>query len=126
MESLFEWLLLYAVNDKMFPKIKKKIASFLLSEEGKISKQSMLSIGSFLSAGVIGAAVAAKDTHAAHTNNIEIDYHGDAAAAEHAHHSSHSSHASHSSGGGGGDCSCYNCHKFTLCHIRCVEFCFRY
>lgn len=36
----------------MFPKIKKKITSFLLGEEGKISKHSLLTIGSFLSAGM--------------------------------------------------------------------------
>jgi len=32
----------------MFPKLKKKIKSFLLSEEGKISKQSIITIGSIL------------------------------------------------------------------------------
>ena len=38
----------------MLPKIKKKITSFLLSEEGKIPKHSLLSLGSFVSAAVIG------------------------------------------------------------------------
>ena len=44
----------------MLPKIKKKITGFLLNEEGKISKQSMLSLGSFISAAVIGGVLATK------------------------------------------------------------------
>ena len=39
---------------RMIPKIKKKLKGFLVEEEGKISKQSMLSLGSFISAAVIG------------------------------------------------------------------------
>ena len=44
----------------MLPKIKKKITGFLLNEEGKISKQSLLSLGSFISAAVIGGVLATK------------------------------------------------------------------
>ena len=39
----------------MLPKIKKRIKSFILEEEGKISKQSILKIGSVLLFSVIGA-----------------------------------------------------------------------
>ncbi len=72
----------------MFPKVKKRITSFLLSEEGKVSKQSLLSLGSFLSAAVIGGVLASKEAAAAHTNDLFISYSGDVAVGTHAHHSS--------------------------------------
>jgi len=53
----------------MLPKIKKKISSFLLSEEGKISKQSLLSLGAFVSAAVIGGVLATKEAAAQHINS---------------------------------------------------------
>lgn len=39
----------------MLPKIKKRIKSFILEEEGKISKQSILKIGSVLLFSIIGS-----------------------------------------------------------------------
>jgi len=38
----------------MLPILKKKVTGFILSEEGKMPKQSLLTLGSFLSAAVIG------------------------------------------------------------------------
>ena len=77
----------------MIPKIKKKLTSFLTEEEGKISKQSLLSLGSFLSAAVIGGILATKDAAAAtHSNSISVSYSGDLGSGSHAHHSSHANH----------------------------------
>ena len=83
----------------MIPKIQKKINSFLLSEEGKISKQSLLSLGAFMSAAVIGGILATKEAAAAHTNSLDVSYADPTATGTHAHHSSHSSHGSHGSHG---------------------------
>ena len=51
-----------------FPKIKKSVKAFLLSEEGRISKQSMLKMGAFLAA--IGGAIVSEGrvVDAAHVN----------------------------------------------------------
>ena len=47
----------------IFPKIKKKISAFLTSEEGKISKQSLLITGSLLGVAALApAAVVAEET----------------------------------------------------------------
>ena len=72
----------------MFPKLKKKITSFLLSEEGKIPKHTFLSLGSFMSAAVIGSAIASKDTTANHANTLSIGYASPTATATHTHHAS--------------------------------------
>lgn len=67
------------------PEIRKKITSFLLSEEGKISKQSLLSLGSFLSAVVIGGVLATKQAAAQHTNVLDVGYSGGVATGTHSH-----------------------------------------
>lgn len=73
----------------MFPKLKKKLSSFLLSEEGKISKQSLLTLGSFVSAAVIAGALATKQS-AGHVDNLTVSYQaaGKIAVGTHSHHSS--------------------------------------
>jgi len=81
----------------MLPKIKKRITSFLLSEEGKISKQSLLSLGAFISAAVIGGVLATKEAAALHSNSLDITYSEPTATGTHQHHSSHGSHGSHGS-----------------------------
>lgn len=40
----------------MLPQIKKRLKSFILEEEGKISKQSVLKIGSVLVFSILGSA----------------------------------------------------------------------
>ena len=37
------------------PKIKKRISNFILNEEGKISKQSLISLGAFLGGSAVGS-----------------------------------------------------------------------
>ncbi len=89
------------------PKIKKSVNAFLVGEEGKISKDSLVKAGLLLSAYAIGAALASKDI-AGHTNHIS---HGNdlgaknevltginnlnRVSAAHGHHASHGSHGSH-------------------------------
>ena len=46
----------------VIPKIKKKLNSFVKGEKGKISKQSMLTVGSIVGGAALGAAIASKTT----------------------------------------------------------------
>jgi hypothetical protein len=90
----------------MFPKLKKKLSSFLLSEEGKISKQSLLTLGSFVSAAVIAGALATKQS-AGHTNDITVSYQeaGKIAVGQHSHHNSDTGVCGSVDCGGSGPCS---------------------
>jgi len=45
------------------PKIKKRISNFILKEEGRISKQSLISMGAFLGGAVIGVINSGKDVY---------------------------------------------------------------
>ena len=80
------------VRDSKIPQLKKKVKAFLVGEEGKISKKSLLKIGGTLtglsSLALIGAA---------NVDEIHLGYSGTTATASHENHSSHASHASHSS-----------------------------
>lgn len=75
------------------PKIKKKISTYLLSEEGKISKQALFTMGSFLGGAALGIALSAEEVEAPiyHTNGLSLSYSGGTATATHSHHASHSS-----------------------------------
>jgi len=82
----------------MLPKLKKKVTSFLLSEEGKMPKHSLLSLGSFLSAAVISGVIATKQTAASiHSNAVDVTSETVGYVGAHSHHTSHSSHGSHGS-----------------------------
>ena len=48
----------------------------------------MLSLGSFISAAVIGGILATKEAAAAHTNDLTVSYSGGTATGTHGHHSS--------------------------------------
>jgi len=48
------------------PRIKKKINSFLVGEEGKISKQSLLKVGVLLGGTALGTVLSAKKVYAQH------------------------------------------------------------
>ena len=78
----------------MFPTIKKKLSSFLLSEEGKISKHGLLGLGSLISAAVIGGVLFSKGAAAAtHINSLQVSYSAaqQVALGTHGHHSSSTS-----------------------------------
>lgn len=98
----------------MFPKLKKRLSSFLVSEEGRISKQTVISVGAFISSSVIGGILMSKDASAGacacacssspcgspctspcsatptHTNDLSTPtISGTTASATHAHHNSY-------------------------------------
>ena len=75
------------------PKLKKKISSFLVSEEGKISKESLLKAGTMLSAVALGSALAVNNANAEiiHSNDLSVSYSTPTATGTHGHHASHSS-----------------------------------
>jgi len=78
------------------PEIKREISSFLVGEEGKISKQHILTIGAFL----VLSAFFTKEITSAHTP-VGGGLSGSWSAAtktvsgSHTHHASHSSHSSY-------------------------------
>ncbi len=75
------------------PKIKKKLSNYLLSEEGKISKQALLTTGAFLAGATIGAVSSVQEVEAgtSHSNSLSLSYSGGTATATHTHHANHSS-----------------------------------
>ena len=68
-----------------------------MCEEGKISKQALLTMGAFLTGAALGAASSAKVVEAEeygiwHTSNsFSVSYSGGTASATHTHHASHTS-----------------------------------
>src|SRR3989338_10366407 len=96
-------------REKMFPKIKKKITSFLTSEEGKLSKESLIATGTFLAASAVGALLSAKDAAAdcgpagTHTNCLSTGLSGSTITATHGHWLDYS--ADTGSSCSGGSCS---------------------
>ena len=99
------------------PGIKKKVSAFLVGEEGKISRDSILKAGIMLGAvGISSAALSQSGAaQATHVNNILASYNSGTATisgththhgshSSHGSHGSHSSHASHGSHGSGGWC----------------------
>jgi len=98
------------------PVFKKKVNAFLTSEEGKITKQSMLIAGGVLgaiAAGSLGAKFAeggeydttdpgqgtdsTPSSTYSHRNSADYDYTGGSLKVQHNHHYNHGSHASHGS-----------------------------
>ena len=71
-----------------FPKIQKKISAYVMGEDGKIAKQTLIAVGTLIAAAGI---VEAPTTH---TNALGLTYNASTATATHTHHASHSSHAS--------------------------------
>lgn len=87
------------MKQKGMPEIKKKISSFLLSEEGKIAKSSLLKGGALLAVIALGPVISSQGASAAHGNSLSLNYNAGSgtATAQHSHHASHSSHGSHAS-----------------------------
>ena len=80
------------VGNSNIPLLKKKVKAFLVGEEGKISKKSLLKIGGTLT-GLSSLALIGATT----VDEVHLGYSGVKATATHENHSSHASHASHSS-----------------------------
>jgi len=66
-------------------KTKRNLKSFLLSEEGKISKEALLKTGVFLSAATLGAILSTPPSEAAHTNSLGLTYSENVATGTHTH-----------------------------------------
>jgi len=86
------------------PKIKKKISSFLIKEDGKITKEKLLKTGIILGGiALVSAKFAAanhRNSYNTHTNdalNAQYDSETNIITATHNHHTNHSSHNSHGS-----------------------------
>jgi hypothetical protein len=95
----------------VLPEIKKKVNAFLVGEEGKISKKSLMKAGAFIGALSIGSTALTNTAYAqyTHSNNLSagFDTTSFTLTGSHTHHGSHSSHSSHSvhgSHGSGGWC----------------------
>jgi hypothetical protein len=82
------------------PSIKKRISAFLVGEDGKISKDSVMKAGAILGAIGITSALLAESA-AAHTNRITSSYSSSLGriTGTHTSHGSHGSHGSHASHG---------------------------
>jgi hypothetical protein len=84
------------------PTFRKRINAFLVGEEGKISKHSLLAIGTVLGTVALSNAASAAcckgGSTPCHTNNFYTNPQTDGSSykAIHGHHSSHGSHGSHS------------------------------
>lgn len=87
-----------------FPKLKKKISSFLTKEEGKISKESLTRVGIFLGSVAIASSLVSAagnpGPHNSHSNGLGTTYSDPIVTGTHSHaitHTSHGSHGSHNS-----------------------------
>jgi len=94
-------------SKKLLPKVKKEIKDFCFSEEGRISKKSIIQMG--LTLIILGIAI--DPVQACHVNNALPNSHsnslfptgqGGHSSATHASHASHPSHTSHGSHGSHG------------------------
>lgn len=92
------------VNTKKLPVIKKKISAYIMGEEGRISKQALISMGAFLGSAALSSVLLSDSVYAGHashashlTNALSLGYEGGEATGTHSHHASHGSHSSHSS-----------------------------
>lgn len=86
-------------ENKFLPRIKKSISSFLMCEDGSISKNSMFTIGTFIGTSALAAVLSTKTITADSINVAKTG--GDltfGVRGTHQHHASHTSHGSHSSG----------------------------
>jgi hypothetical protein len=54
------------------PRVKKRISDFIFKEEGRISKQSLVSMGAFLGGAAIGMIGSSKEVHAQFGDPIAI------------------------------------------------------
>jgi hypothetical protein len=74
------------------PKIKKSIKDYASSEDGKISKQSIIAMGAFIGSAAISGILNSRSSvgHGnTHTNNISLQVLNDRANGQHTHHASY-------------------------------------
>jgi len=85
------------------PRLKKDISTFVLSEEGKMSKKNALAIGTFVASSMMASALMAETVEAGqyiitnkhiHTNSSGMawDHASESVLAEHTNHTNHQNH----------------------------------
>lgn len=79
----------------VLPEIKKDIAAFLTSEEGKVTKKEI--VAGAITVAMLGIATDAFAGHTNHGSSNQSRLHNSAAFGRHLSHSVHSSHGSHNS-----------------------------
>ncbi len=83
--------------DEKFPKIKKSIETFLYEEEGNITRNKVIAVGSML---IIMGLLFGTEVYAGHSSHSSHRSHSSSrSGGSHESHVSHTSHTSHSSGG---------------------------
>jgi len=105
-------------KEGVIPKIKKKVNAFLVGEEGKISKETILKAGAIAGGFALSSALLSKGVYSQHnqhsnngpihSNGLSLNYDAPSSSATSTHtshgnhtnaHSNHASHGSHCSGG---------------------------
>lgn len=108
------------MSKNILPKAKKSIKNYIMGEDGKISKQSMLTLGAFFGASAFASIVSTKNvqaqhvSHGAHCSHSSHGSHG-----SHSAHGSHSSHVSHGSHGSHASHSAHGSHASHHAHMNC-------
>ncbi len=77
---------------KLLPKIKKSIKGYALNEDGKISKQSLITMGALIGSGALTGVLKANDAVAhgnSHANQISLQVVNLKAIGRHVHHASY-------------------------------------
>ena len=84
------------------PKLKKKVHAFLIGEEGKISKESLLKAGTILGIIAISGTLNVNDTTASthsdslnHANGLSLSASETSTTGTHNHHANHSNHTNY-------------------------------
>jgi len=101
------------MEKKKFPKVKETVASYIMSEEGKITKQSLITMGAFMGGAALAAFLEAEDVSAQepvckeyflggdrcggnyqcgpghHCNALDVHFENDQVRGHHANHSSY-------------------------------------
>ena len=88
------------MNDELFPQLKRSIENYLTEEEGNISRNKLLKIGSMV---LLMGILFMQDAFAAHRSHSSHESHSSHSSgySGHSSHESHVSHSSHSSGSDG-------------------------
>ena len=87
--------MLSAKLKKLIPQVKKDIYSFLSEEDGRITKQALLTVGSLLGFGALATIIGSNPVMASHSNSMTLAHTGTYASGTHQHHSTHNTHSTH-------------------------------
>ena len=97
-------------------RLEKKLSAFLLGEEGKITKQSVISVGALVGTSALLGGMAEAHTSSITSNYEPTNYMVTGSHGSHSAHSAHSVHASHGSHGSHGVHSAHSAHSAHASH----------